>query len=188
MFFAIIKNAYLPVALFVNNEVVFNMFAIPAVKRSEEVLLQIKKGVMYHLRDGHPVIDGIGLLENEAGEYWLVYIQISIRQYGQHRPNLAVMLSTKKGETGYNEIASPDGPDSIFEYYKQMINGTSSSVAGYIYLYISTKTVYDINIDNSSSFFKNMNEHSENNCYVGVLSTESELYKQFVNANLRHYH
>ena len=69
MFFAIIKNAYLPVALFVNNEVVFNMFAIPAVKRSEEVLLQIQEGVMYHLRDGHPVIDGIGLLENEAGEY-----------------------------------------------------------------------------------------------------------------------
>ena len=33
-----------------------------------------------------------------------------------------------------------------------------------------------------------MNEHSENNCYVGVLSTESELYKQFVNANLRHCH
>lgn len=72
-----------------------------------------------------------------------------------------------------------EGPDSLFEYYKSMVEG----VTGFIYLYASTNTVYKVQ-DSMTSTITNMKKHAANKCFVGLLSAESELYKQLINAKL----
>ena len=67
-----------------------------------------------------------------------VFIQISIKPYNKHRPNLLSLMSTKKGESGYQEINDEEGPDSLFTYYKEK----ARIVDGYTYLYVSTATAY----------------------------------------------
>ena len=96
--------------------------------------------------------------------------------YRQHRPNLATLLSPKQGEAGYEELENTK-QNSLFQYYKNIVG---TNIAGAIYLYVSTRTVYTV----ESAIFINMTKHTDNNCYVAVLSAEPELYKQFLNAKL----
>lgn len=76
------------VILFVDDKVVRIYYIC------SEVLSTMEKGIMYHLTDGH--VDGVGLLQNEALEYWVVYVQVSVQQYKKHSPNLESLFRTKK--------------------------------------------------------------------------------------------
>ena len=53
-------------------------------KQEDNALTAISPGLLYHLRVQHPVINGVGLLEERAGENYLVLIQISLSKYLNH--------------------------------------------------------------------------------------------------------
>ena len=44
------------------------------IESVSEVLDNMTKNTLYHLRNDHPIIDGVGILTNEIGEYLLVFI------------------------------------------------------------------------------------------------------------------
>ena len=88
------------------------------VIRANEVVKTISRNTLYHLRSDHPIVDGVGILSNEINEDWLVFIQISIKQYQNHNANLETLFAEKRGEKGYKELPKNDSALFIFNYYR----------------------------------------------------------------------
>ena len=55
------------------------------VDHVNSVIDTMANSTLYHLRNDHLIIDGVGLLRNMGIEPWLVFIQVSIKSYTGHR-------------------------------------------------------------------------------------------------------
>ena len=147
---------HLEVTILANDQPLPVLLNFPQVKHVDEVLNNITQNTLYHLRNDHPIIDGIGFVTNEIGEYWLVYIQFSITPYSNHDANLKTLLSEKKGSKNYKELAGDDAPPTLFEYYQNLASKIGAlDKSRILYIYASTKTFYS----NDASVFKQMLKH-----------------------------
>ena len=144
-----------------------------------DVVKSISRNTLYHLRSEHPIIDGMGLLKNEIGEDWLVFIQVSLKQYEKHDTNLNTLLTNKKGKKVYRELKNDDSPSTIFDYYQQL-SGLEDGDSHILYLYVSTCTYFN----GDKMIFEKMLSHSQGKCWVGLLSSETTLYKEFIHLNI----
>lgn len=77
---------------------------------------------------------------NEIDKDWLVFIQVSLKQYKKHSPNLNALLANKKGGKGYEEL-----PMMIhhrpFLIITRLAGFTDNSRT--LYLYASTFTYFN---------------------------------------------
>ena len=142
--------------------------------RANEVVKTISRNTLYHLRSNHPIVDGVGILSNEINEDWLVFIQISIKQYQNHNANLETLFAEKRGEKGYKELPKNDSALFIFNYYQNLSGFTDESRVLYLYASMSTYC------DGDHQVFNKMLAHAQGRCQVGLLSTTATLYKKFV--------
>ena len=62
------------VTILLNDNPLPTVLKFPQVNQVNEVLDDIRKNTLYQLRSDHPIIDGIGFITNELGDYWLVFI------------------------------------------------------------------------------------------------------------------
>jgi len=109
----------------------FNITDVHNLKDSE-LLTGMNKGVLYHLQYRHPVIDGVGLLEMEGKiEPWLVFIQVSLSSYTNHRSKMPDLFQ----RVMCPELKSSD--KTIFSYYYKMNSEVLKK--RYLYVYISPK-------------------------------------------------
>ena len=138
-----------------------------------EVLETMTTNTLYHLRSDHPIIDGVGLLSDYAGNTWLIFIQISVKAYERHTPNLKALFANKDGVKGYEELSS-DKP-SMFKYYSALADEATGATGMYeiLYLYVSTNTYYD----GRDEVFAKIGHHADENCHVALLSKQTDLYK-----------
>lgn len=83
-------------------------------------------GMVYHLTYTYPVIDGVGYLKALGSENLsLVFIQVSISPYTQHKTKLIDLF----------DHAAPEDPNkSILQYYKELC---SESIQETLYVYVS---------------------------------------------------
>ena len=58
---------------------------VDAVKQLEPLQDKLQEGILYELKTNHPIVDGIGYLCDTKGEFWLVFIQVSLQTYKKHR-------------------------------------------------------------------------------------------------------
>ena len=135
-----------------------------------EVLETMAMNALYHLRSDHPIIDGVGLLNDYVGNTWLIFIQISVKAYERHSPNLKALFANKDGVKGYEELSS-DKP-SLLKYYSALADEATKSYE-ILYLYASTNTYYD----SEDKVFARIERDADKNCYVGLLSKQTNLYK-----------
>ena len=113
----------------------------------------------------HPIIDGVGILKDTKGNYWLLFV---IQTYSDHKSNLAALLEP----SSYKELKKASNtPCSIFDFYKTFAEG----IHNIIYLYVSTSTCFNGMI----SVFHVMVENSDGKCEVGLISDQSAMYKIF---------
>ena len=169
----------------------WHCFTDYVVKTEHDILCKIVPGVLYRLRSSHPVIDGVGLLPaGWPGEYWLVFVQISMETYAQHGSKLSNMFDDKKDQKGYKELATDnlssigpstttDLPLSLFDYYQELVSRSeviNFSKQNTIYFYASMRTYFSSDI----KVFRAIQEHSQDLCQIGLLSQDSELYKSFI--------
>ena len=145
------------------------------VNHVEEVVDELVTNSLYRVRINHPVIDAVGILSNEVGDKWLVFVQISKRPYERHSADLRCLFANKKGVDGYEELN--DGTSStLFDYYCGLARDLGIDSSCILYLYVSTSTYYDDNI----KVFKKMKEHAESKCNVGLLTKLSDMYCAFI--------
>ena len=162
------------VTILLNDNPLLTVLNFPQVNQVNEVLDDITKNILYQLRSDHPIIDGIEFITNELGDYWLVFIQVSVSPYSNHDPNLETLLSQKEGSKHYKELAGDDAPPTMFEYYENLTSKMDAfDKSRILYIYISTTTFYN----NDTNVFKPMSRHSQQKCVVGLLSNESDFLK-----------
>lgn len=144
------------------------------IKHQEKVLDEMATNTLYELRINHPVIDVVGLIKDQIGTEWLVFIQISKQPYTKHSPCLADLFKINEGISVYDELSS--NTQSLFTYYCFLAGVDPEDSSKILYVYVSTSTYYDNNCD----VFNKMQDHAANKCYVGLLSKQSNLYNTFI--------
>ena len=90
-------------------------------------LTKMVKGVLYHLRMKHPVIDAVGLLTDARNTDWLVMLQISLAPYRKH---------SSKAQNLFEKVKAPEltcthtAGCSILTYYRMLAADTIASGSG----------------------------------------------------------
>ena len=144
------------------------------IKLVEEVLENFTPNTLYRLRINHATIDAVGVLMNEVGESWLLFVQISKQPYAKHKADLRSLLADKRGVDGYEELLGDKAPPSLFSYYQGLANNIDNSHI--LYFYVSTSTCYNEDID----VFATIEDHAQGKCCVGLLNKTSRLYRECI--------
>ena len=66
-------------------------------KSVETAVSNLCVGVLYHLRPMHPVIDAVGVLQDESGSHHLAMIQVSLSPYEKHNSKAGDLLNVVTG-------------------------------------------------------------------------------------------
>ena len=104
-------------------------------------VVSMERGVLYHLRHKHPVVDAVGILRRmDKRKYHLVFIQVSMSKYSRHHTKI---------EDIYDKVdcieLKNSSHTSILEFYKSMTSPPVTARKAF-YLYISP-----MEVDNKSS-------------------------------------
>ena len=132
-------------------------------------LERLTKGVIYQLRFGHPVIDGVGLLQDENEKCYLVFIQASISHYRDHKAKVHDLF---KNKTSLPELQHHD---TLFNHYKSIAKKSYSKFHcnNTIYVYISPKTLHD-DLEEKDRL-KLLKKHSNDQIKVGIMYKSAAL-------------
>jgi len=167
----------------------------PVVQKLDVPLTTMNVGFLYQLRARHPQIDGLGLLcEEKQKKQWLVFVQVSISLYKDHKSKLSKL--THVCQQRPQELSKVTGRTTLFSYYKNIAK--ISEDTNILFLYISTAEVYGESTttvlpDLRDEFTKEQgivtrqrkDTDSESahvqNIYIGLLRKQSTLYNYLIN-------
>ena len=87
------------------------------VCKKSDTLIKLDKSIMYQLRYKHPIIDGIGILQDERNVWWLAFIQISLSPYLSHHTKVTDLF---KHHACHETRSASDEICTLFSYYMDM--------------------------------------------------------------------
>ena len=90
------------------------------------------KSILYQLRFGHPVVDAVGLLPDQHNKYFLVFIQVFLSKYSDHKSKVHDIFKYK---TNSSELLDHK---NFFDYYKSLAKTVFSKFDCNNCLYINT--------------------------------------------------
>ena len=137
-------------------------FSLSYVCKQNTVLEHMDKSVLYFLRYKHPVVDAVGILQDEKCVWWLVFLQISLSSYLSHRTKVTDLLEQHRCP----EINS--SCETLYGYYKRMCEVDVSA----IYVYISPREIYK-----GSEGKKIILRRSKSEIQYGTIAKESSMAK-----------
>ena len=106
-----------------------------------EMLPKMEKGMLYHLRHNHPVIDAVGLLRRtDKSKYHLIFVQVSMTKYASHSSKIKDLFRV----VDCKELKASKSA-SILEHYKSMITETAQGREAF-YMYVCPSEVGKDNI------------------------------------------
>lgn len=146
-------------------EVKFEKISVAMLNPSTEVKLD----VLYELKRAHPIVDFVGHLTGNDNNQWLMFIQISLQPYQQHRTKLGdIFRRTSENITNKSW--------SLYTGFRQLYSinyhDTSKKV---LLLYISPK---ETKLEQLWSSVKDI--HINQSVYVGVLASTATFYKDLM--------
>ena len=133
------------------------------------------QGILYALRSGHPVIDGVGFFVQRDVK-WLVFIQVSLSDYNKHDKKLSSLFQrpkTKHAKAMSQEIQKTSL--SYFTYYKRLVNDDKLNV---LLVYVSPQNSAEAMKQLEKDVWSNVPSQHKQNSYVGIISQKSDFYKQ----------
>jgi len=130
------------------------------------------EGIIYELYNCHPAIDFVGYIPSKSGSKYLVFIQLSLSSYGNHKSKFEHILTTVPKK----ELLKPtDVRVNLLTYYSSRSNCHSSSAkVNVLLLYVSPKEKTSLIECLQHRLRSTYNQYSHLfNFYVGVVSTNS---------------
>ena len=95
-----------------------------------EPLTNMNEGILYHLRDKHPVIDAVGIFKEKASrKEWLLMVQVSLSSYTRHKSKAVNLLDSV---TGPENFYRQEKNWNWLQYYSHL--GATTSNRMYIYI------------------------------------------------------
>lgn len=92
---------------------------------------KMTSGVLYYLREQHPVIDAVASVV-KGDELWLLMIQVSLSQYRDHRSKAAHLFK----EITYPEKNDENASLNWLQYYEKLDSPTKT-----MYIYVSPNEI-----------------------------------------------
>ena len=97
--------------------------------------------VLYDLYTAHPAIDFVGYLKSHLGPRYLVFIQMSLSTYQQHKSHFDDIIRT----VPKNELLEKDDVHTnLLQYYSKRIQNVRDGKANVLLLYISPRESQDL--------------------------------------------
>jgi len=88
-----------------NTETLMLKFSISSVVSLDSIpSSQLKVGILYELRSCHPIVDGVGYLEDAQKRKWLVFVQVSLANYEDHRKMCDIFCRHTTGRSVPKEL------------------------------------------------------------------------------------
>lgn len=116
----------------------FSTLTPAAFQQTSAITSMLIPGYMYHLRPGHPAIDGVCVASIKSEKY-LLLLQVSLCSYSNHLSKASdIRLEVTKQERKLaEELKLPTASTSIAQYYQHL--GGKITEEKVIYVYISPK-------------------------------------------------
>ena len=126
----------------------------------------INRSILYEMRAYYPVVDAVGYLNDDHGNGWLVFIQISLSKYKDHRSLCDLFYKSNL-----------QSKISIYTYYRKMYD-IDISFKNILLLYFSPQEKFGNSIlpDLQAEIDQLKNTHLKACLSYGILSDKSELY------------
>ena len=131
---------------------------------------KLYKSVLFQLRFGHPVIDGVGLLPDQQNKYFLLFIQVSLSKYSDHKSKVNDLFKYKSNSPELSKHPN------LFEYYQSLakIAHPKFNRKNCLYIYISPMNAQD---ESDEHVLKLLQKHADGMVKVGVMYKSSHLYQ-----------
>ena len=140
---------------------------ISVVETCSSDVKSLNVGVLYALRSGHPVIDGVGVF-NIGNCNMLVFIQTSVMNFSAHRKLLKIFAAPA--------ITVPElkntNHKSYFSYYKSLCNHENI-----MFLYVSPQKELEALSNMEDTILKETKLPKNKEIYIGVVSKHSSFLK-----------
>ena len=155
---------------------------VDEVKRLDPLQDKLRPKVLYELRTNHPIVDAVGLLPDNNGTPWLVFIQVSLQRYEHHRSLCDLFHRPASSAHTQKNI-------SVFTHYRRLFK-IDFGYKNVVLLYISPKekaisTPILTKLENEILKLKNYKLKQSLNW--GVISESSSLFLHFINIHYFKY-
>ena len=155
------------------RKVEFNSFSMIMLDQDTGVDTGVEADQLYELKRAHPIVDFVGNLKASGGggEEWLVFIQISLQTYKDHKSKLVDMFKRNSRNT----------KNKTWSLYTEYINkfsiGYTNNSKNVLLLYISPqeKDVAKFRVDVGDIVTVNQKIH------VGLLAKDAPFYQEMEN-------
>ena len=152
------------------DSITFDQFSMDALNQYTPV----QPDQLYELKRAHPVIDFVGLLTSTTKSKWLVFIQVSLQSYQQHKSKLVNMFKQGSGNKKNNSW-------SLYTKYRHLYQiDYHSSSQKVLLLYVSP---LEDKTDDFCSRIKVISSAVKQDIYMGVMATDSTFYKEMMEFN-----
>ena len=148
----------------------FSTFEIKVTKQllPGEPLTNMTEGVLYHLREKHPVIDAVGKFKEAKGQkVWLLMVQVSLSSYTQHRSKAANLL---------DRVTGPEPTTTNWLEYYSHLGGTTPKEAC-MYVYISPDEIEQEGQLPSHTLAETGQRSRTKDLFLGLVANRSETAK-----------
>ena len=131
---------------------------------------KLYKSVLFQLRFGHPVIDGVGLLFDQQNKCFLVFIQVSLSTYSDHKSKVYDLFKYKSNSPELKKHPN------LFEYYQSLAKTAYPKFnrKNCLYIYISPMNAWD---ESDKPILELLQKHAGSMVKVGVMYKSSHLYQ-----------
>ena len=97
---------------------------------------KFNSSTLYELRRQHPAIDAVGLLKDESGQNWLVFIQVSIQRYQDHQSMIKLFHKPPSIRHTPTELKK-NKTISLYTFYKRLCITSSMTDIKVMLVYVS---------------------------------------------------
>ena len=98
---------------------------------------QLLPSRLYELRSHHPIVDSVGRLQDTEKNYWLVFIQVSLQAYEDHRKMCDMFHKPPSKRHVPQELKDDKGNMSLYSFYRTLFNIKYEEKANVMLLYVS---------------------------------------------------
>lgn len=108
-----------------NDKISNIVLSIHQVFKLDTTEMELQSGTLYEMRTNYPIVDAVGLLQDNKGVDWLVFIQVSLQAYDEHRSLYNLFHRAPKNTQIQHNI-------SIFTHYKNLYRANCNALLFYV--------------------------------------------------------
>ena len=155
-------------------------FFIASMMTLDSITSKFDPKSLYELRRQHPIVDSVGYLQDEFNRFWLVFIQVSLQAYKDHRKMCDLFHKPPSRKNTPRELINKRNM-SLYSYYRRLCGIQYQENANIMLLYVSPMEINNVDPTNVlPSLQESINKLKKvkQEIHVAILSKHSTFYSE----------